>query len=60
MLTRASYYVPPSGQIEVFTWSASGQIIMETMANTMPTVLVYVLPHAWLLGTGTADRLVAS
>jgi len=31
------------GQIEVFTWSASGQIIMETMANTMPTVLVYII-----------------
>ena len=31
------------GQIEVFTWSASGQIIMETLASSFPTVLVYVI-----------------
>ena len=26
------------GQIEVFTWSASGSIITETLASTIPTV----------------------
>ena len=26
------------GQIEVFTWSASGSIITETLATTLPTV----------------------
>jgi len=31
------------GQIEVFTWSASGSIITETTASMMPTVLVYVV-----------------
>ena len=31
------------GQIEVFTWSASGTIITETLANTFPTVVVYVV-----------------
>eukprot|EP01133_Synstelium_polycarpum_P001130 gene1130-1292_t len=31
------------GQIEVFTWSASGSIITELMASAMPTVLVYVV-----------------
>lgn len=31
------------GQIEVFTWSASGTIITETLANTFPTVVVYVI-----------------
>jgi GTPase SAR1 family protein len=31
------------GQIEVFTWSASGSIITETTAGMMPTVLVYVV-----------------
>ncbi|XP_074640768.1 GPN-loop GTPase 1-like [Tubulanus polymorphus] len=31
------------GQIEVFTWSASGSIITETLASTFPTVIVYVM-----------------
>ncbi|VVC39863.1 GPN-loop GTPase,P-loop containing nucleoside triphosphate hydrolase [Cinara cedri] len=31
------------GQIEVFTWSASGQIITECLASTFPTVVVYVM-----------------
>lgn len=31
------------GQIEVFTWSASGQIITEALATRFPTVVVYVM-----------------
>jgi len=31
------------GQIEVFTWSASGTIITETLASSYPTVIVYVI-----------------
>lgn len=31
------------GQIEVFTWSASGAIISESLASGFPTVVVYVL-----------------
>lgn len=31
------------GQIEVFTWSASGQIITESLASTFPSVVVYVM-----------------
>ena len=31
------------GQIEVFTWSASGNIITEALAAQFPTVVVYVL-----------------
>ena len=31
------------GQIEVFTWSASGSIITQSLAATMPTVLCYVV-----------------
>jgi len=31
------------GQIEVFTWSASGSIITESLASTIPTVLAYVI-----------------
>ncbi|KAJ2555594.1 hypothetical protein EV175_002228 [Coemansia sp. RSA 1933] len=31
------------GQIEIFTWSASGAIITSTLAATYPTVVVYVV-----------------
>lgn len=31
------------GQIEVFTWSASGTIITEALASQFPTIIVYVL-----------------
>jgi len=31
------------GQIEVFTWSASGAIITESLAAHMPTMVVYVM-----------------
>jgi hypothetical protein len=31
------------GQIEVFTWSASGAIITESISATLPTVVVYVI-----------------
>ncbi len=35
--------VDTPGQIEVFTWSASGAIITDALASTIPTVLVYVV-----------------
>lgn len=35
--------VDTPGQIEAFTWSASGQIISESLASTFPTVLVFVV-----------------
>ncbi|XP_048505311.1 GPN-loop GTPase 1 isoform X2 [Athalia rosae] len=31
------------GQIEVFTWSASGTIITEALASEFPTVVVYIM-----------------
>lgn len=31
------------GQIEVFTWSASGTIITEGLATSFPTIIVYVM-----------------
>ena len=31
------------GQIEIFTWSASGQIITESTASDHPTVILYVI-----------------
>jgi GTPase SAR1 family protein len=31
------------GQIEIFTWSASGTIITESLASTYPTIILYVV-----------------
>lgn len=35
--------VDTPGQIEVFTWSASGAVITDSLAAVYPTVLVYVV-----------------
>eukprot|EP01025_Chloroclados_australasicus_P011635 TRINITY_DN1508_c0_g3_i1.p1 TRINITY_DN1508_c0_g3~~TRINITY_DN1508_c0_g3_i1.p1 ORF type:complete len:342 (+),score=23.08 TRINITY_DN1508_c0_g3_i1:66-1091(+) len=35
--------VDTPGQIEIFTWSASGQIVTELFASTFPTIVVYVV-----------------
>lgn len=35
--------VDTPGQIEVFTWSASGTIITNALAYSLPTVLVYIV-----------------
>lgn len=35
--------VDTPGQIEIFTWSASGAIITEAFASTFPTVITYVV-----------------
>ena len=35
--------VDTPGQIEVFTWSASGTIITESLSSTLPTILLYVI-----------------
>ena len=34
------------GQIEAFTWSASGSIITDSFASTFPTVIAYVVDSA--------------
>jgi GPN-loop GTPase len=31
------------GQIEIFTWSASGAIITDAVASTLPTVVAYII-----------------
>ncbi|CAM9289965.1 unnamed protein product, partial [Choristocarpus tenellus] len=36
-------FIDTPGQIEVFAWSASGQIITETLAASFPTTLIYVV-----------------
>lgn len=44
IFTSNSYAVIDTpGQIEAFTWSASGQIITESLASTFPSVIVYVV-----------------
>jgi hypothetical protein len=44
--SRASSYdyilIDTPGQIEVFMWSASGQIIMQSLGAVFPTVIAYV------------------
>ena len=40
---RRNIFIDTPGQIEVFTWSASGSIITDMLASAMPTVLVYVI-----------------
>ncbi|KAL4466957.1 hypothetical protein ABPG74_010554 [Tetrahymena malaccensis] len=44
--TSKHVVVDTPGQIEVFTWSASGSIITQTLLTSMPTVLLYVLDLA--------------
>ena len=31
------------GQIEIFTWSASGAIITDAIASSLPTVVAYIV-----------------
>ena len=31
------------GQIEIFTWSASGSIVTDALASAMPTVVAYII-----------------
>jgi GTPase SAR1 family protein len=38
--------VDTPGQIEAFTWSASGSIVSESLASAFPTVLVFVVDTA--------------
>ncbi|NXW26127.1 GPN1 GTPase, partial [Circaetus pectoralis] len=40
---EAYVVIDTPGQIEVFTWSASGTIITEALASSFPSVVVYVV-----------------
>ncbi|THD20771.1 XPA binding protein 1 GTPase [Fasciola hepatica] len=41
---KVSYVVLDTpGQIEVFTWSASGTIISESLGSVFPTIVIYVM-----------------
>lgn len=39
----SNIFVDTPGQIEIFTWSASGAIITDTLAATYPTVVAYII-----------------
>jgi GPN-loop GTPase len=41
------------GQIEVFAWSASGQIFLEALASSFPTVVAYIVDTARCARTQT-------
>ncbi|KAL7750911.1 hypothetical protein RI367_003490 [Sorochytrium milnesiophthora] len=49
------------GQIEVFTWSASGSIITDTLAASYPTVVAYVIdtPRTTVPATFMSNMLYA-
>lgn len=41
------------GQIEVFVWSASGQIVLSSVASAYPTVLAYIIDTPRTASTST-------
>jgi translation initiation factor IF-2 len=59
--SRSYFVVDTPGQIEVFTWSASGAVITDMLAGTLPTVLVFVVdtPRSKTPGTFMANMLYA-
>lgn len=43
-MTHSSYVIVDTpGQIEIFTWSASGAIITDAVASALPTVVAYIV-----------------
>ncbi|KAL2215797.1 putative ATP binding protein [Thermoascus aurantiacus ATCC 26904] len=45
--------VDTPGQIEVFVWSASGTILLETLASSFPTVIAYIIDTPRTSSTST-------
>lgn len=45
--------VDTPGQIEVFVWSASGTILLESMASSFPTVIAYIIDTPRTSSTST-------
>jgi GTPase SAR1 family protein len=45
--------VDTPGQIEVFVWSASGSILLDSLASTFPTVIAYVIDTPRTSSTST-------
>ncbi|RMZ87142.1 hypothetical protein DV736_g5639, partial [Chaetothyriales sp. CBS 134916] len=53
--------VDTPGQIEVFVWSASGSILLESLASSFPTVIAYVIdtPRTHSTSTFMSNMLYA-
>ncbi|KAI9782737.1 MAG: hypothetical protein M1839_004725 [Geoglossum umbratile] len=45
--------VDTPGQIEVFVWSASGSILLDSLASSFPTVLAYIIDTPRTTSTST-------
>ncbi|KAI1767807.1 hypothetical protein GGR53DRAFT_518230 [Hypoxylon sp. FL1150] len=45
--------VDTPGQIEAFVWSASGQILLESLASSFPTVVAYIIDTPRTASTST-------
>ncbi|KAL5116541.1 hypothetical protein ACEQ8H_005537 [Pleosporales sp. CAS-2024a] len=45
--------VDTPGQIEVFVWSASGEILLSSLASTFPTVIAYMIDTPRTTSTST-------
>ncbi|KAG9243208.1 putative GTPase npa3 [Calycina marina] len=48
-----SILVDTPGQIEVFVWSASGAILLDSLASTFPTVIAYMIDTPRTASTST-------
>lgn len=61
--TRAPKHilVDTPGQIEVFVWSASGSILLESLASSFPTVIAYIIdtPRTHSCSTFMSNMLYA-
>ncbi|EXJ86119.1 hypothetical protein A1O1_06489 [Capronia coronata CBS 617.96] len=47
------FLVDTPGQIEVFVWSASGSILLESLASSFPTVIAYIIDTPRTTSTST-------
>ena len=47
------FLVDTPGQIEVFVWSASGSILLESFASSFPTVIAYIIDTPRTTSTST-------
>ena len=48
-----SIIVDTPGQIEVFVWSASGSILLDSLASSFPTVIAYIIDTPRTTSTST-------
>ena len=55
------FLVDTPGQIEVFVWSASGSILLESLASSFPTVIAYIIdtPRTHSCSTFMSNMLYA-